>query len=247
MSVRFLPLLGFSAAIALCPIASAGEISFPRPATSDDLAFPLGNARLGTLTAGKTDTEILPLLENPKSPAIDPAKPGAGFTGTKLGELRFQWLDADKEVTGYQRKLDLANGIAVTTFKRGTAGFTWTSFMSTSDDLLVLHLRTDKPGFLSFRVRLQQGETPAKVEDRRVLALPTARAWIYPMESEVTPGDSEITVRGEGEALILIAATSDPEMQRALPDRLKALGFGGKEHPDVFAVWNGLLERQRRK
>ena len=66
------------------------------------------------------------------------------------------------------------------------------------------------------------------------------------MESEVTPGESEITVRGEGEALILVAATSDPERLPALPERMKALGFGGPEHPDVFAVWNGLLERQRK-
>ncbi len=227
-------------------IARGEELAFPSPAVSTDLAFPLSNGRLGTLTACRTDTEIFPLLENPKSPAIDPAKPGAGFTGAKLGEFRFEWLDAEKEVTDYQRKLDLTNGIAVTTFKRGGAGFTWTTFMSRPDDLLVLHLRTDKPGFLSFRVRLQQGDTPAKVEDRRVLFLPSARAWVYPMESEVTPGEGEITVRGEGEALILVAATSDPERLRSLPERMKALGFGGPEHPDIFAVWNGLLERQRK-
>jgi hypothetical protein len=66
------------------------------------------------------------------------------------------------------------------------------------------------------------------------------------MESEVTPGEGEITVHGEGEALILVAATSDPAKIAQLPDRMKALGFGGKEHPDIQAIWTGLLERQKK-
>ena len=47
-------------------------------------------------------------------------------------------------------------------------------------------------------------------------------------------------------ALILLAATSDPEKISQLPDRMKALGFGGKEHPDIQAIWTGLLERQKK-
>jgi hypothetical protein len=27
---------------------------------------------------------------------------------------------------------------------------------------------------------------------------------------------------------------------------MKALGFGGKEHPDIQAIWTGLLERQKK-
>ena len=65
------------------------------------------------------------------------------------------------------------------------------------------------------------------------------------MESEVTPGENEITVRGEGEALILLAAGRDPDTIKALPERLKPLGFGGEEHPDLFQVWTVLLERHK--
>jgi hypothetical protein len=241
--MRILPALLLTLAL-----ARADELAFPAPAATRDLAFPLANGRLGTLVAGSTGTEFLPLLEAPKAPvaAADPAKPGAGFTGTSLGEFRFEWLDAAAEVTGYRRQFDLATGIATATFKRGSAGFTATTFVSRPDDLLVLHLRTDKPGFLSFRVRLTQGDTKPAIEDRRILVLPQARAWIYPMESEVTPGDGEITVHGEGEALILVAATSDPAKIAQLPDRMKALGFGGKDHPDLQAIWTGLLERQQK-
>jgi hypothetical protein len=231
--------------LALAFSTHAEELAFPAPAATPDLAFPLANGKLGTLVSGSTATEVFPLLESPVSPAADPAKPGAGFTGKSLGEFRFEWLDAAAPVTAYGRRLDLASGIATTTFNRGGAGFTATTFVSRPDDLLVLHLRTDKPGFLSFRVRLSAGEIKPAIEDRRILVLPQARAWIFPMESEVTPGGGEITVHGEGEALMLLAATSDPAQVAKLPDRMKSLGFGGKEHPDVQAVWTGLLERQR--
>jgi hypothetical protein len=227
-------------------LARAGELAFPAPAATPESAFPLANGRLGTLITGSTGTDILPLLEAPASPAADPAKPGAGFTGKSLGEFRFEWLDAAGPVTAYRRQLDLATGIATVTFQRNTAGFTATTFVSRPDDLLVLHLRTDKPGFLSFRVRLSHGDAKPAIEDRRILVLSQARAWVYPMESEVTPGDGEITVHGEGEALILVAATSDPAKVARLPDRMKALGFGGKEHPDLQAIWTGLLERQKK-
>jgi hypothetical protein len=239
LSIRLFPTLLLTLAI-----ARAEPLSFPAPAATPDLAFPLANGQLGTLIAGSTGTEILPLLAAPASSAADPARPGADFTGESLAELRFEWLDAAAPVTDYRRQLDLATGIATTTFKRNNAGFTATTFVSRADNLLVLHLRSDKPGFLGFRVRLTHGETKSAIEDRRVLVLPNARAWIHPMESEVTPGDGEITVRGEGEALTLVAA--DPKPAARLADRTKALGFGGKEHPDLQAVWIGLLERQRK-
>lgn len=226
--------------------STAVELAFPAPATAHELAFPLANGKLGTLAAGSTATEVLPLLAAPASAAADPAKPGAAFTGKPLGEFLIEWLDAAGPVTHYRRSLDLATGIATVTFNRNTAGFTATTFVSRPDDLLVLHLRTDKPGFLSFRVRLTRGDAKPAIEDRRVLVLPQARAWVYPMESEVTPGDGEITVHGEGEALILVAATSDPEKVAKLPERMKALGFGGKEHPDIQAISTGLFERQKK-
>ena len=229
-------------------LARAEPLAFPAPAATPDLAFPISNGQLGTLVPGSTGNEFLPVLEAPKSPAAaaDPAKPGTGFTGKSLGGFHFEWLEATGPVTHYRRELDLATGIATVTFNRNTAGFTATTFVSRPDDLLVLHLRTDKPGFLSFRVRLTIADAKPAIEDRRILVLPQARAWVYPMESEVTPGEGEITVHGEGEALILVAATSDPAKIAQLPNRMKALGFGGKEHPDIQAIWTGLLERQKK-
>ncbi|MCW1886094.1 glycoside hydrolase family 95 protein [Luteolibacter flavescens] len=232
----------------ICHFATAGELAFPSPAASVEQAFPLGNGSLFTRLNGDTKREVYPLwTEVAKTgEAADEKAPSLGFTGTTRAELTFDWLNAEGEVTGYKRRLDLKDGLSVVTFKRGGVGFTWTTFVSKPDDLMVLHLRTDKPGALSFRVQLSAKDQQAKVEDRRVLTLQagdfSARAWIYPMESEVTPGENQITVMGEGEALIILAASDDPKDIAHLPDRLKKLA--GEDHPDTFALWSGLLERQ---
>lgn len=234
----------------LCHFAMAEDLTFPSPAASAELAFPLGNGALFTPITGDTKREVFPLftdLAKTEQPA-DPKNPGLGFTGTARADFILDWLDGEAPPFSYQRQLNLTDGTSVVTFQRGGTGFTWTTFISKPDDLLVLHLRTDKPGALSFRVQLNANGQKAKVEDRRMLALQdkdfAARAWVYPMESEVTPGENEITVKGEGEALVLLAATTDATRVPHLPDRVKALA--GDDHPDTFALWTGLLERHRK-
>ena len=239
----------------LCHLAMAEDLTFPSPAPLPDLMFPLGNGTLFTSIGGDTKYETFPLFTDldpakAEQPA-DPKKPGLNFTGTSRAVVTLDWLNDEAPATNYKHRLDLADGTSVITFQRGGAGFTWTTFISKPDDLIVLHLRTDKPGALSFSVALgaKDGkETKARVEERRMLALQSkdfaARVWVYPMESEVTPGENEITVKGEGEALVLIAATTDANKASHLPDRLKPLT--GEDHPDAFALWTGLLERHRK-
>jgi hypothetical protein len=241
--------------VVLLPFALAPgeEIVFEKPARLAELAFPIGNGSLRAKVKGRTGIE--PMAVYPpggKHPATT-AVPGNAFCGPAWFHFSLEWLgDKDAPVTDYKRTLNLEDGTVVTTFKRGGAGFTWTTFASNADNLLVTHLRTDKPGALDFRVTLPtENAAEIRVEDRRILVLKgksagkpfEARAWVYPMESEVTPGEKEITVRGEGEAIILLAATRDETEIAALPERIKPLGFGGDEHPDLFQVWNGLLER----
>lgn len=238
----------------LCHSALAEAPVFPSPAALPEQGLPLGNGALFTSIFGDPKYETFPLFTNlvkADQPA-DAKKPGLNFTGTSRAVVTLDWLDDKAPATHYKRQLNLADGTCVVTFQRGGAGFTWTTFISKPDDLLVLHLRTDKPGALNFRVELAaktRNETgqDAKVEDRRILAVHyqdfAARAWVYPMESEVTPGDNEITVKGEGEALILLAATTDVTKIPHLPDRIKALA--GEGHPDTFALWTGLLGRHR--
>lgn len=241
------------ASTCLCNVAWTQEISFKQPAEACEKAFPIGNGLLRARVKGRTGIEPMAIFPQGGRHPATPQVPGNAITGPAWFHFSLEWLtDKDAKVTNYQRTLNLQDGTSVTTFNRGGAGFTWTVFATQEEGLIVTHLRTDKPGSLNFRVSLPT-ENPAKshVEDRRILILEgksagkpfAARAWVFPMESEVTPGDKEITVRGEGEALILLAATRDPEQISKLPERLKPLGFGGDDHPDVFQVWNGLLER----
>jgi len=248
--MKWLPLLLLS--LAIC---RAEEITFEKPAARPEKAFPIGNGELRARVKGRTGIEPMAILmKGGKLPATT-AVPGNAFCGPAWFHFSLDWLAGDAAVTDYKRVLHLEDGTVVTTFKRGGAGFTWTVFASSADDLIVTHLRTDKPGALQFKVELPtEHEAKTHVEDRRVLVLNgtlggkkskpfEARLWVYPMESEVTPGEHQITVRGEGEALILLAAETDPEKIKTLPDRIKPLGFGGDEHPDLFQVWKGLLDR----
>jgi len=239
----------------LCHFAMAEDLTFPSPAASPELMIPLGNGALFTSIGGDPKYETFPLftdLVKAEQPA-DPKKPALNFAGTSRAIVTLDWLNDDAPATNYQHRLDLADGTSVVTFKRGGAGFTWTTFISKPDDLLVLHLRTDKPGALNFRMELaaktqNDNGQDAKVEDRRILAVHykdfAARMWVYPMESEVTPGENEITVKGEGEALVLLAVTTDKDHIPHLPDRIKTLA--GEDHPDTFALWTGLLDRHRK-
>lgn len=247
------PLLLLASA-GFCSVAGAQqEISFKQPAEVCEKAFPIGNGLLRARVKGRTGIEPMAIFPRGGRHPATPQVPGNAITGPAWFHFSLEWLETKgAKVTDYQRTLNLQDGTVVTTFQRGGAGFTWTVFATAEEGLIVTHLRTDKPGSLDFRVSLPT-EHPAKsrVEDRRILILEgksagkpfAARAWVFPMESEVTPGEQEITVRGEGEALILLAATRDPEQISKLPDRLKPLGFGGDEHPDIFQVWTGLLER----
>ncbi len=247
--MKFLPLAVFLSAC----VSHGEEIVFEKPAAGPEKAFPIGNGLVRARVKGRTGIEPMAILmKGVKHPATAEV-PGAAFCGPAWFHFSLDWLAGGSPVTDYKRVLDLEDGTVVTTFKRGGAGFTWTVFASSADDLIVTHLRADKPGALNFKVELPtEHDAKVRVEDRRILVLDghggkktrpfEARAWVFPMESEVTPGEREITVRGEGEALILLAVATGEEI-KTLPERLDPIGFGAEEHPDLSLVWRGLLDR----
>lgn len=140
-------------------------------------------------------------------------------------------------------------------FRRDRAGITQTWFALKDPAVGVLHLRADKPGALGFRIRL---EGQAEVSERRRLTvtvpaadgrLRAVRAWVFPMESEVTPEERSIRVEGEGEALVLFttAEAGKDELEDRLEAPLRELGFGGPEMPDLSKVWGRLDESWKRE
>lgn len=70
-----------------------------------------------------------------------------------LGDL---WLDfgTGETATAYRRELQLADGLARTTFRQGAATLTREVFISAPDDVMVVRVTTDQPGTLDFKTRL---------------------------------------------------------------------------------------------
>ena len=83
------------------------------------------------------------------------ASPTAFRSYEPLGDL---WLDFghDQKSTppGYRRELDLADGIARTTWRQGEATITREVIASAVDDVIAIHLVSSKPGALTFSVGL---------------------------------------------------------------------------------------------
>ena len=80
-----------------------------------------------------------------------------------LGDL---WLDftstAKGAVTDYRRWLDLATATAGVSFQRDGATFTREMFISAPDQVIVVRLRTDKPGTLAFKTSFSSVHPTAK-------------------------------------------------------------------------------------
>ena len=140
--VKFLPLAVFLSAC----VSHGEEIVFEKPAAGPEKAFPIGNGLVRARVKGRTGIEPMAILmKGVKHPATAEV-PGAAFCGPAWFHFSLDWLAGGSPVTDYKRVLDLEDGTVVTTFKRGGAGFTWTVFASSADDLIVTHLRADKPG-----------------------------------------------------------------------------------------------------
>ncbi len=171
--------------------------------------------------------------------------------GEPVATLKLEWLHSESPAgDATWNPGDRTTGH----FKRDRAGITQTWFALAEPRIGVLHLRADKPGALGFRIVLQGGD--AQVSERRRITVSTplpggrqrvVRAWVLPMESEVTPEERTIRVEGEGEALVLVTTAEAPEdeLETALEMPLRSLGFGGAEMPDLSKVWRMLNERQK--
>ena len=97
------------------------------------------------------------------------ARPTSFRSYEPLGDL---WLDFGKTAEntpppGYRRELDLADGIARTTWRQGDATITREVIASAADDAIVVRVSSDKPGVLSFSVgitRHKDAKTTARTD-----------------------------------------------------------------------------------
>jgi alpha-L-fucosidase 2 len=102
-----------------------------------------------------------------------------------LGDLNIAFSDQEDAVD-YRRELNLATGIVRVTYRAGDAHYTREVFSSAPDQVLVVHIASDKPGSLSFHATLtrsQDSETTVAAPDRLIMqgeAIAHTNFWITP-------------------------------------------------------------------
>jgi alpha-L-fucosidase 2 len=102
-----------------------------------------------------------------------------------LGDLNIDFSGQDNAVD-YRRELNLATGIVSVSYRVGDATFTREVFSSMPDQVLVVHIASDKPGRLSFHstlTRSQDSQTTPAAPDRLTMqgeAIAHTSFWITP-------------------------------------------------------------------
>jgi hypothetical protein len=139
-------------------------------------------------------------------------------------------------------------------WKLGAATLARTVLIDRPSGAVFIHLQSDHPGALTFRVTLETAPgAAARIEDRRQLVAAADgglanRVWVLPFESDVEPDHGSILVRGEGEAMV-IWAFGDAAAKEKLAGvfaKLAARHDPGREHPDLSRIWRGVLADQAR-
>lgn len=162
-----------------------------------------------------------------------------------LGDLNINLGDGSG-IENYKRELDMENGIVKTSYSKDGVQYTREIFTSAEDDILVVHLKSSKPGKINADVgltRTQDAESVSisdngiavrgQIIDRseentkgplgahmrfesRLIALPEA--------GEVTSADGKLTIKGANAVTLLLTAATDYDLTTMDFDRSKDPG-----------------------
>jgi hypothetical protein len=175
------------------------------------------------------------------------------LSSQKKVDLKIEWLPTKEAPVDFTRAIQPERGITRSSHRLDGSKITRTVVVDEAARTVFIHLLSDKPGTLSFRVILSvSGEGEPEIEDRRQLVRPAAagasnslgaHVWVLPFESDVAPDGNTIVVRGEGEALIILTfATGEAATQR-LAETLERLGNRydpGHRPADPSKIWQGV-------
>ena len=114
-----------------------------------------------------------------------------------LGDL---WLsfEGDASATDYRRELDLDTAIAAVSYQQGGVQYTRQMFSSAPDQVLVTRIEGDKPGAVSFSVRLDRDPRAASQawkNDSRIEPATEPRDTEAPIRAQ-TNGANRLVMRG---------------------------------------------------
>ncbi len=193
-------------------------------------ADPLATSRLTCEVVNTPTLTVLTIKEK-----------GSEATAT----LSINWVSEHQEPTAFIAAPAGENSIT-SAHRLGRTTVTRTILASGAADCILLHVRADQPGPVHFVAKFDT-DSPVEIHDRRQLILNNekihAHAWIIPFESDVhDDGESAIVLQGEGEALIILNATTDPE-KHPISSTLTRLGEKhdpGHTPPSPHLIWQAL-------
>ncbi|TFF39134.1 glycoside hydrolase family 95 protein [Mucilaginibacter psychrotolerans] len=104
---------------------------------------------------------------------------GIGSGGVPFGcyqtlgnlQLKFNYADANAQVTNYKRELSLDNAVASASFQRGGVTYKREYFTSFGSDVSIIKLSADKPGQLNFSIDLSRPERATTIENKGCLEM----------------------------------------------------------------------------
>lgn len=183
-------------------------------------------------------------VENTPAATIVTAKAKGSESPVKF---RIDWVDGTESPENFRNHPE-KDGSLVSTHLFGKTTLTRTILASEEDDCIFIHIHADQPGPVHFTARFVS-EDPVEIHDRRQLILSGekihAHAWIIPYESDVSDDEkSTITLAGEGEALIILNLTTDPE-KNSIANTLTRLGEKydpGHTPPSPHLIWEGIRD-----
>lgn len=166
--------------------------------------------------------------------------------------LSIEWLNQNPPPVDFHTE-GKDDKVAASSLRMGTTHISRT-FVSTGD-AIILHFLADKPGDLSFRASLipPPGKGETAVKDRRKLVWnspekdgPLARVWVIPFESDVETDGNAITLRGEGECLVIFNFAEPDPGAKPVEDtwqRLIDAHDPGAEPADPTKIWQAIRKK----
>ena len=143
-----------------------------------------------------------------------------GMPYQTAGNLKLKF-HSDSPYTGYYRELDIENAMITTKFHQDGVNFETTAFASYPDQVIVVHLRGDKPGAISFTATMDRpSDYDLVIEDNNHLVLSgvtsdhegvkgavkfESHSKIIAVGGSVSASDTSITVSGANVATIYIS------------------------------------------
>jgi alpha-L-fucosidase 2 len=136
------------------------ELRYTTPASNsnegwEDLSLPLGNGYFGVNVFGGVATERLQLSE--KSMYMrDTTQTNSSYKTialTNFGETYIEFPHSEKEVTHYERKLDIRNATATVSYTYQGVDYKREFFTSYPDKVMVVKITASTPGKVSFTLR----------------------------------------------------------------------------------------------